>query len=83
MSLPLLVELPPSLIPLAERAEQSLQTALAEHQALAERVAAWPQERRNAWRQVSALSDFVAEQAQRDPQMFLSLIHISEPTRPY
>ena len=29
MSLPLLVELPPSLIPLAERAEQSLQTALA------------------------------------------------------
>jgi [glutamine synthetase] adenylyltransferase / [glutamine synthetase]-adenylyl-L-tyrosine phosphorylase len=50
MSLPLLVELPPSLVSLAERAEQSLQTALAEHQALAERVAAWPQERRNACR---------------------------------
>ena len=78
MSLPLLVELPPSLIPLAERAEQSLQTALAEHQALAERVAAWPQERRNAWRQVSALSDFVAEQAQRDPQMFVALAESGE-----
>ncbi|MBA4681263.1 MAG: bifunctional [glutamate--ammonia ligase]-adenylyl-L-tyrosine phosphorylase/[glutamate--ammonia-ligase] adenylyltransferase, partial [Pseudomonas sp.] len=78
MSLPLLVELPPSLISLAERAEQSLQTALAEHQALAERVAAWPQERRNAWRQVSALSDFVAEQAQRDPQMFVALAESGE-----
>ena len=78
MSLPLLVELPPSLIPLAERAEQSLQAALVEHEALAERVAAWPQERRNAWRQVSALSDFVAEQAQRDPQMFVALAESGE-----
>lgn len=78
MSLPLLVELPPSLVSLAERAEQSLQTALAEHQALAEHVAAWPQERRNVWRQVSALSDFVAEQAQRDPQMFVALAESGE-----
>lgn len=78
MSLPLLVELPPSLVSLAERAEQSLQAALAEHQALAERVAAWPQERRDAWRQVSALSDFVAEQAQRDPPMFVALAESGE-----
>ncbi|MDN5517516.1 MAG: bifunctional [glutamate--ammonia ligase]-adenylyl-L-tyrosine phosphorylase/[glutamate--ammonia-ligase] adenylyltransferase, partial [Pseudomonas sp.] len=78
MSLPLLVELPPSLVSLAERAEQSLQTALSEHEALAERVAAWSQERRDAWRQVSALSDFVAEQAQRDPQMFVALAESGE-----
>src|SRR5690606_7817391 len=78
MSLPLLVELPSSLISLAERAEQSLQTALAEHDALAGRVAAWPQERRDAWRQVLALSDFVAEQARRDPQMFVALAESGE-----
>src|SRR5690606_11122592 len=78
MSLPLLVELPSSLISQAERAEQSLQTALAEHDAPAGRVAAWPQERRDAWRQVSALSDFVAEQARRDPQLFVALADSGE-----
>ena len=78
MSLPLLVELPPSLVSLAERAETSLQGALAEHDTLAQRVAAWPRERHDAWRQVSALSDFVAEQAQRDPQMFVALAESGE-----
>ena len=61
-----------------DSAKHSLQTALIEHEALAERVAGWPQERRNAWRQVSALSDFVAEQAQRDPQMFVALAESGE-----
>ncbi|WP_134676059.1 bifunctional [glutamate--ammonia ligase]-adenylyl-L-tyrosine phosphorylase/[glutamate--ammonia-ligase] adenylyltransferase [Ectopseudomonas khazarica] len=78
MSLPLLVELPPSLIALSERAEQSLQTALAEHEGLSARFAAWPQARHDAWRQVAALSDFVAEQAQRDPQMFSALAESGE-----
>ena len=78
MSLPLLVELPPSLIALSERAEQSLQTALAEHEGLSARFAAWPQTRHDAWRQVAALSDFVAEQAQRDPQMFSALAESGE-----
>lgn len=78
MSLPLLVELPPSLSALAERAEQSLQAALAERDGLVERVAAWPQARRMAWQQVSALSDFVAEQARRDPQMFVALADSGE-----
>ncbi|MGQ7959684.1 bifunctional [glutamate--ammonia ligase]-adenylyl-L-tyrosine phosphorylase/[glutamate--ammonia-ligase] adenylyltransferase [Pseudomonas sp. SP16.1] len=73
MSLPLPVELPPSLIPLAERAEQSLLTALAEREGLGELLAAWPQARRETWRRVAALSDFVAEQAVRDPAMFLAL----------
>jgi glutamate-ammonia-ligase adenylyltransferase len=73
MSLPSLVELPASLISLAERAEQSLQMALIGHQGLAESVAAWPAARRESWRQVTALSDFVAEQSQRDPQMFVEL----------
>lgn len=68
----------PSLSALAERAEQSLQAALAEHDGLVERVAAWPQARRMAWRQVSALSDFVAEQARRDPQMFVALADSGE-----
>lgn len=73
MSLPSLVELPPCLTPLAERAERSLHGVLAEHDGLSAQWQAWPAQRRESWRRLAALSDFVAEQAQRDPAMFMAL----------
>ncbi|HBX57108.1 bifunctional [glutamate--ammonia ligase]-adenylyl-L-tyrosine phosphorylase/[glutamate--ammonia-ligase] adenylyltransferase [Pseudomonas sp. UBA2684] len=78
MSLPVLVSLPAALESLAARAEQSLPAAfdtLADGPA---RFAAWPGKRREVLQRVVAASDFVLEQAQRDPQMFLSLAESGE-----
>lgn len=70
MSQPLPVELPPSLTLRAERVEQVLEQLASGFEA---DLAAWPSARRETWRRVALLSDFVVEQAQRDPQMFLAL----------
>jgi [glutamine synthetase] adenylyltransferase / [glutamine synthetase]-adenylyl-L-tyrosine phosphorylase len=79
MSLPVLVSLPASLDSLALRAEQSLRAVLADLGDAAEaRFDAWPQARRDAWRRVSAASDFVLQQALRDPQMLLDLADAGE-----
>jgi glutamate-ammonia-ligase adenylyltransferase len=60
MSLPPLAALPAPLLPLAERAAALL-------------PAAWPAERTEALRRSCALSDFVHEQAVRDPQLLAEL----------
>jgi glutamate-ammonia-ligase adenylyltransferase len=74
MSLPTLASLPATLAPLVLRAEQSLEAACAACSvAAAAAFAAWPSARCEALRRVAAASDFVVEQAQRDPQMFLEL----------
>ncbi|MDM8348414.1 bifunctional [glutamate--ammonia ligase]-adenylyl-L-tyrosine phosphorylase/[glutamate--ammonia-ligase] adenylyltransferase [Pseudomonas sp. sp1636] len=83
MSLPVLASLPATLAPLALRAEQSLQAAFAEHSAAAAAAfAAWPSARREVLRRVAASSDFVVEQARRDPQMLLGLGDCGELERP-
>lgn len=83
MNLPPLVDLPLSLKPFTDRAEQSLRAAL---QALgAEQLAdfdAWPAERHAAFKRVVGASDFVSEQTVRDPQMLLSLAASGELERP-
>ncbi|MEX6501440.1 bifunctional [glutamate--ammonia ligase]-adenylyl-L-tyrosine phosphorylase/[glutamate--ammonia-ligase] adenylyltransferase [Pseudomonas zhanjiangensis] len=74
MSLPALACLPAVLEPLAVAAEQSLQGAFAQLSAAAvQAFLAWPEERRSALRRVAAASDFVLQQALRDPQMLLDL----------
>ncbi|UTW09502.1 bifunctional [glutamate--ammonia ligase]-adenylyl-L-tyrosine phosphorylase/[glutamate--ammonia-ligase] adenylyltransferase [Pseudomonas benzenivorans] len=79
MSLPVLVSLPASLDPLAQRAEQSFRAALADlGDAAVVRFDAWPQVRREAWKRAAAASDFVAQQALRDPQMLLELAESGE-----
>src|SRR3990167_2828180 len=79
MSLPVLASLPATLAPLALRAEQSLQAAFAECSAAAAAdFAAWPSARREVLRRVAAASDFVVEQARRDPQMLLELAACGE-----
>ena len=79
MSLPALASLPAALAPLALRAEQSLQAAFAECSAAAAAdFAAWPSARREVLRRVAAASDFVVEQARRDPQMLLELAACGE-----
>ncbi|WP_237045630.1 bifunctional [glutamate--ammonia ligase]-adenylyl-L-tyrosine phosphorylase/[glutamate--ammonia-ligase] adenylyltransferase [Aquipseudomonas alcaligenes] len=60
MSLPPLAALPAPLLSLAERASALLPTA-------------WPAERMQALRRSCALSDFVHEQAVRDPQLLVEL----------
>ncbi|MNQ49355.1 Glutamate-ammonia-ligase adenylyltransferase [compost metagenome] len=83
MSLPALASLPATLAPLALRAEQSLQLACAEcSAAAAAEFAAWPSARREVLRRVAAASDFVVEQARRDPQMLLGLAACGELERP-
>jgi len=83
MSLPVPVSLPAALEPLAGRAEHSLQAAVAglANEAAA-RFAAWPEARREAWRRVAAASDFVLQQALRDPQLLLQLADAGELERP-
>lgn len=78
MSLPALLDLPASLSHFAERAEQFLSAALAEHADLQAQWQAWPAQRLSAWRRVATLSDFVAEHAARDPRMFLALAESGE-----
>ncbi|MBS7662269.1 bifunctional [glutamate--ammonia ligase]-adenylyl-L-tyrosine phosphorylase/[glutamate--ammonia-ligase] adenylyltransferase [Pseudomonas lalucatii] len=79
MSLPVLVSLPVALDPLASRAEQSLRTLLGDLDGAAvARFAAWPPARRDAWRRVAAASDFVLQQALRDPLVLLELAESGE-----
>jgi glutamate-ammonia-ligase adenylyltransferase len=74
MSLPVLASLPAALEPLALRAEQSLQQAVDALSGEAQgQFAAWSVERRVLLRRVGAASDFVVQQALRDPQMLLEL----------
>ncbi|GIZ12821.1 bifunctional [glutamate--ammonia ligase]-adenylyl-L-tyrosine phosphorylase/[glutamate--ammonia-ligase] adenylyltransferase [Pseudomonas sp. NCCP-436] len=70
MSQPLPVELPPSLTSRVERVESVLEQLASGFEG---ELAAWPPGRREAWRRVAVLSDFVVEQVQRDPQMFFAL----------
>jgi glutamate-ammonia-ligase adenylyltransferase len=79
MSLPTLAALPAALLPLVARGEQTLQQSIAALSAeAAEQFDSWPEARRETLRRVVAASDFVLEQAQRDPQMFLQLAHSGE-----
>ena len=79
MSLPSLAALPATLKPLAERAEQNFRTAIAALSA--EQIASfdsWPDERHADFARVTAGSDFVAEQVQRDPAFLLALAATGE-----
>ncbi|MGH8352973.1 MAG: bifunctional [glutamate--ammonia ligase]-adenylyl-L-tyrosine phosphorylase/[glutamate--ammonia-ligase] adenylyltransferase [Pseudomonas sp.] len=79
MSLPPLAALPATLQPFANRAEQALRAAVgALPEAAAQRLAAWPEARWAVFRRVCGASDFVAEQAVRDPEMFLALAESGE-----
>ncbi|MBF7729861.1 bifunctional [glutamate--ammonia ligase]-adenylyl-L-tyrosine phosphorylase/[glutamate--ammonia-ligase] adenylyltransferase [Pseudomonas sp. N040] len=71
MSLPLLSPLPALLQACAGRAEQGLLAAMAE-QGIGSQD--WPAGWAEAFRRVAALSDFVAGQAQRDPQLLRELL---------
>ncbi|KAF1070313.1 MAG: Bifunctional glutamine synthetase adenylyltransferase/adenylyl-removing enzyme [Pseudomonas citronellolis] len=74
MTLPSLAALPATLKPLAERAWEAFQTAVSNRcPEAAPAVAQWSAERREAFARVTAGSDFVAEQAARDPQALLEL----------
>ncbi|WP_339906881.1 bifunctional [glutamate--ammonia ligase]-adenylyl-L-tyrosine phosphorylase/[glutamate--ammonia-ligase] adenylyltransferase [Pseudomonas guineae] len=74
MSLPALASLPAALVPLATRAEQSLQAAFAGLSPVAATAyASWPSERHAALQRVAAASDFVVQQGERDPQMLFDL----------
>src|SRR5690606_11798376 len=74
MSLPSLVALPTPLLPLVRRAEESLLSSLRDlSEPALERFASWPAERREAFDRVCAASNFVSEQASRDPEMLLGL----------
>lgn len=85
MSLPSLANLPATLLPAAERAGTALRSAVAALDAAAlARLEAWP-EAPGDFRRVAAASDFVAEQAVRDPAMLLELAERGElenPRRP-
>ncbi|QRY79953.1 bifunctional [glutamate--ammonia ligase]-adenylyl-L-tyrosine phosphorylase/[glutamate--ammonia-ligase] adenylyltransferase [Pseudomonas sp. PDNC002] len=79
MSLPSLAALPATLKPLAERAEQNFRAAIAEFSA--EQIASfdsWSDERHADFARVTAGSDFVAEQVQRDPAFLLELAATGE-----
>ncbi|MBD9501531.1 bifunctional [glutamate--ammonia ligase]-adenylyl-L-tyrosine phosphorylase/[glutamate--ammonia-ligase] adenylyltransferase [Pseudomonas sp. BGr12] len=79
MSLPSLAALPATLKPLAERAEQNFRTAIAALSA--EQIASfdsWSDERHADFARVTAGSDFVAEQVQRDPAFLLALAATGE-----
>ncbi|WP_342243649.1 bifunctional [glutamate--ammonia ligase]-adenylyl-L-tyrosine phosphorylase/[glutamate--ammonia-ligase] adenylyltransferase [Pseudomonas sp. OTU5201] len=79
MSLPSLAALSATLQPSADRALSAFRTALADQ---SQDFDSWPDERRQAFGRVSAASDFVAEQAQRDPLMLLALAASGELERP-
>lgn len=70
MSLPPPAALSANLQPSADRALSAFRSALAEQ---IQEFAGWPDERQQAFVRVAAASDFVAEQAQRDPAMLLAL----------
>ncbi|POD78003.1 bifunctional glutamine synthetase adenylyltransferase/deadenyltransferase [Pseudomonas syringae group genomosp. 3] len=84
MSLPSLADFPAILLPLITRARQTWRTALTELSADAlASFEAWPETRRTAFDRVCAVSDFVAEQICRDPQMFLQLAGSGELERSF
>ncbi len=70
MSLPPLADLSANLQPSADRALSAVRIALAER---TPEFDSWPDERQQAFARVAAASDFVADQAQRDPAMLLAL----------
>ncbi|NNN24955.1 MULTISPECIES: bifunctional [glutamate--ammonia ligase]-adenylyl-L-tyrosine phosphorylase/[glutamate--ammonia-ligase] adenylyltransferase [Pseudomonas] len=79
MSLPSLAALPATLKPLAERAEQNFRIAIAAFSP--EQIASfdsWSDERHADFFRVTAGSDFVAEQVQRDPAFLLELAATGE-----
>lgn len=79
MSLPSLAALPATLKPLAERAEQNFRTAIAAFSP--DQIASfdsWSDERHADFSRVTAGSDFVAEQVQRDPAFLLELAATGE-----
>ncbi|MGC4010277.1 MAG: bifunctional [glutamate--ammonia ligase]-adenylyl-L-tyrosine phosphorylase/[glutamate--ammonia-ligase] adenylyltransferase [Pseudomonas sp.] len=79
MSLPSLAALPATLKPLAERAEQNFRTAIAALSAeQIESFDSWSDERHADFARVTAGSDFVAEQVQRDPAFLLALAATGE-----
>jgi glutamate-ammonia-ligase adenylyltransferase len=80
--LPPLTELPSAISTLAERFLGNWQTALAAWPEQLEQWQAWPEQRRQDLLRVCALSDFVAEQALRDPPMLLQLAASGELERP-
>ncbi|TBU88001.1 bifunctional [glutamate--ammonia ligase]-adenylyl-L-tyrosine phosphorylase/[glutamate--ammonia-ligase] adenylyltransferase [Phytopseudomonas dryadis] len=83
MSLPALVSLPADLLVIAQRAERALLDAFAELPSDATAAfAAWPASRRELLARVTAASDFVTQQALRDPPMFLELAGSGELERP-
>ena len=79
MNLPPLVALPPSLVSFVQRADQSFRTVLGD---AASQFDAWPAERLEAFNRVVGASDFVSEQATRDPHMLLALADSGELERP-
>lgn len=79
MSLPSLAALPATLKPLAERAEQNFRTAIAAFSPeQIESFDSWSDERHADFARVTAGSDFVAEQVQRDPAFLLELAATGE-----
>lgn len=82
MSLPLLAQLPPVLLPFVTRAEQSFRTAV---EALDDDhgLSQWTPERWAQFARVTAASDFVTEQCVRDPVMLLELVRSGELDRAY
>ena len=78
MSLPELVAIPASLVPLAERPGAALRAALAERG----RADDWPAARWEAFARACVASDFVAEQALRDVEAFLELADSEQLERP-
>ncbi|QEY65279.1 bifunctional [glutamate--ammonia ligase]-adenylyl-L-tyrosine phosphorylase/[glutamate--ammonia-ligase] adenylyltransferase [Metapseudomonas lalkuanensis] len=79
MSLPSLAALPANLQPSADRALSAFRTALSDQ---VQDSAGWSDERQQSFGRVTAASDFVAEQAQRDPSMLLALAASGELERP-
>ncbi|MDD2059298.1 bifunctional [glutamate--ammonia ligase]-adenylyl-L-tyrosine phosphorylase/[glutamate--ammonia-ligase] adenylyltransferase [Pseudomonas sp. GD03860] len=81
MSLPLLVDLPATLVPLVSRNEQSLRNAIAQHPELS--IEHWTPERWAQFARVAAASDFVLEQCVRDPALLIDLERSGELDRSF
>ncbi|RJG13182.1 bifunctional [glutamate--ammonia ligase]-adenylyl-L-tyrosine phosphorylase/[glutamate--ammonia-ligase] adenylyltransferase [Pseudomonas cavernicola] len=79
MSLPSLAALPASFESFVSRALQSFRAAVDDLSPQAtQRLAAWPVARLAAFERVTAASEFVIEQALRDPEMLLALADSGE-----
>jgi glutamate-ammonia-ligase adenylyltransferase len=84
MSLPPLADIPPILLPLVTRAQETFRTSVEGlcPDALAD-FEAWPEVRRAAFDRVCVASNFVTEQVCRDPQMLFSLAQSGELERSF